>query len=129
MVYMYICIYVYLRARAARLLAPMPFRTPLPRLETIAAANAAFAPSDDAVAHARDIIAAFGAAREAGEALVVLDGRLVEGSCTWRIWRLLVVVKGGHSLRDTPSLNQVEELHVREAKRLVALAGAISSAR
>ena len=63
---------------------------------TIAAANAAFAPSYSDVARARRIIEAFAAAADAGSALVVLDGKLVE------------------------------ELHVREAQRLVALAEAIT---
>ena len=60
-------------------------------------ANEAFAPSEAEVARARRVIEAFAEASDAGSALVVLDGRLVE------------------------------ELHVREAQRLVALADAIST--
>jgi citrate lyase subunit beta / citryl-CoA lyase len=61
-------------------------------------ANAAFGPSPDAVAHARRVIAAFEEARAAGKGVAVLDGKLVEN------------------------------LHVVEAKRLVALAEAIEAA-
>jgi citrate lyase subunit beta / citryl-CoA lyase len=64
---------------------------------TLAVANETFAPSEAQVARARHIIGAFAAAVEAGSALVVLDGKLVE------------------------------ELHVREAQRLVAMAEAIES--
>jgi citrate lyase subunit beta/citryl-CoA lyase len=62
----------------------------------IEAANTAFGPSADAVAYARKIIAAFEEARVAGKGVVVVDGKLVEN------------------------------LHVAEAQRLVALADAIS---
>ena len=65
--------------------------------KTITVANEAFAPSEAEVARARRVIEAFAEASDAGSALVVLDGRLVE------------------------------ELHVREAQRLVALADAIST--
>ncbi|KAL1530886.1 hypothetical protein AB1Y20_001778 [Prymnesium parvum] len=65
---------------------------------TIADANAAFSPSEAEVAHARRVVAAFAQAAEAGAALAVLDGRLVE------------------------------ELHVREARRLLALAHAVQAA-
>jgi len=44
----------------------------------IAAANAAFAPSAEAVAEARRIIAAFEEARARGAGLAVLDGRMIE---------------------------------------------------
>jgi citrate lyase subunit beta/citryl-CoA lyase len=44
----------------------------------IAAANAAFAPSAEAVAEARRIIAAFEEAQARGKGLAVLDGRMVE---------------------------------------------------
>jgi len=64
---------------------------------TIGAANAAFAPDPVDVERARRVIAAFDAALAAGKGVAVLDGRLVE------------------------------ELHAREARRLVALAGAISA--
>jgi citrate lyase subunit beta/citryl-CoA lyase len=63
----------------------------------IEAANAAFGPSEDAVAYARKIIAAFEEARAAGKGVVVVDGKLVEN------------------------------LHVAEAQRLVALADAIAA--
>ncbi len=61
----------------------------------IAAANAAFAPDEDAVAKAEQIIAAHEAAVAEGKGVVVVDGRLVEN------------------------------LHVDEAKRQLALANAI----
>jgi citrate lyase subunit beta/citryl-CoA lyase len=44
----------------------------------IATANAAFAPSPEAVAEAHRIIAAFEAARERGAGIAVLDGRMIE---------------------------------------------------
>ncbi|HET6469778.1 MAG TPA: CoA ester lyase [Geminicoccaceae bacterium] len=59
------------------------------------AANATFGPSEEAIAQARKIIAAFEAARAEGKGVVVVDGRLVEN------------------------------LHVAEARRLVALDEAI----
>ncbi len=63
----------------------------------IDAANAAFGPSPDAVAWAHKIIAAFEAAQAEGKGVVVVDGKLIEN------------------------------LHVAEAKRLVALADAIAA--
>jgi citrate lyase subunit beta/citryl-CoA lyase len=63
---------------------------------TIAAANAAFAPSAEAVENAHRVIAAHAAARAAGLGITVVDGRLVEA------------------------------LHVSEAERLVALDRAIA---
>lgn len=63
----------------------------------IAAANAAFGPSPEAVAQARRQIEAYEAALRAGKGVAVLDGKLVEN------------------------------LHVVEAKRLVALADAITA--
>lgn len=60
-------------------------------------ANAAFGPSEEAVAYARKIIAAFEDARAAGKGVVVVDDKLVES------------------------------LHVAEAQRLVALADAIAA--
>jgi citrate lyase subunit beta / citryl-CoA lyase len=60
-------------------------------------ANAAFGPSQEAVAQARRMIAAFEEARAAGKGVAVLDGRLVEN------------------------------LHVAEARRLVALAEAVGA--
>lgn len=62
------------------------------------AANEAFAPSPEAVERAHKMIAAFEEARAAGKGVVVVDGKLVEN------------------------------LHVTEAKRLVALAEAIAAA-
>ena len=64
----------------------------------VASANAAFGPDEAAVAQARSWIAAFEAARAQGRGVVVVDGKLVEN------------------------------LHVAEAKRLVALADAINAA-
>ncbi len=61
----------------------------------IAPCNAAFAPSEHEVADARKIIAAFEAAKAEGKGVVVVDGRLIEN------------------------------LHVVEARRTVALAEAI----
>ncbi|WP_027133541.1 HpcH/HpaI aldolase/citrate lyase family protein [Geminicoccus roseus] len=61
------------------------------------AANEAFAPSPEAVERAHKMIAAFEEARAAGKGVVVVDGKLVEN------------------------------LHVTEAKRLVALADAIAA--
>ena len=63
----------------------------------IEAANAAFGPSPDEVAWARRIIDAYDAARAAGKGVVVVDGKLVEN------------------------------LHVVEARRLVALAESIEA--
>ncbi len=62
----------------------------------IAPANAAFGPADAEVAWARRIIEAYDAARAAGKGVVVVDGKLVEN------------------------------LHVLEARRLVALAEMIT---
>lgn len=59
-----------------------------------AAANAAFGPSEREIAEAKEMIAAFAVARENGSGVAVASGRLVE------------------------------ELHVREAERLLALAAA-----
>jgi len=63
--------------------------------KTLAVANEAFAPSMAELAHAQRVIGAFEAAKAAGSALVVLEGRLVE------------------------------ELHVRAAERVVALHEAV----
>jgi len=63
--------------------------------KTIAAANEAFAPRGEEIAFAERIIAAHGEAERKGQGVVVVDGKLIES------------------------------LHVAEAKRLVALAGAI----
>jgi citrate lyase subunit beta/citryl-CoA lyase len=64
---------------------------------TIAAANAIFAPSPDAVAWARRIIAAHAEAMTQGQGIVVVEGRLIEN------------------------------LHVEEARRVVQLAEAIAA--
>ncbi|MHA1597911.1 MAG: HpcH/HpaI aldolase/citrate lyase family protein [Alphaproteobacteria bacterium] len=64
--------------------------------KTIAAANAAFAPSEDEIAWSKTIIAAHLEATQKGEGVVVVDGKLVEN------------------------------LHVENAKRLVAMAGRIA---
>jgi citrate lyase subunit beta/citryl-CoA lyase len=63
----------------------------------IAAANAAFGPSDHELVTARQIVAAWQQARSAGQAVAVVDGRLVES------------------------------LHVQEAERLLAIADAIAA--
>jgi len=63
----------------------------------IAAANAAFGPSDDELSAARRIVAAWQQARSAGQGVVVVDGRLVEN------------------------------LHVQDAERLLAVADAIAA--
>ena len=65
--------------------------------KTIAACNAAFAPSADEVTYSRRIIAAHAEAAAAGKGVVVVDGKLVEN------------------------------LHVENARRLVALAEAIAA--
>lgn len=65
---------------------------------TIGIANTVFAPSASEVARARRVIAAFEEAAAAGSALAVLDGKLLE------------------------------QLHVRESERLLALASAIEDA-
>jgi citrate lyase subunit beta/citryl-CoA lyase len=65
--------------------------------KTIAAANAAFAPSEAAIAWARRITAAHAAAEAEGKGVLLVDGKLVEA------------------------------LHVAEAKRLVALAERIQA--
>ncbi len=64
--------------------------------KTIAAANAAYAPSVEDIAWGRRIIAAFDEAKAAGKGVVLVDGKLVEN------------------------------LHVEEARRQVALAEAIA---
>ena len=64
--------------------------------KTIAAANAVFAPGADEIAWARKIIAAHAEAARAGKGLVVVEGKLIEN------------------------------LHVEEATRLLALADAIA---
>jgi citrate lyase subunit beta/citryl-CoA lyase len=64
--------------------------------KTIAAANAAFAPSEAEIAWSRKVIAAYGEAQAAGAGVVVVDGKLVE------------------------------QLHVDNAQRLVALAEQIA---
>ena len=61
------------------------------------AANAVFGPTPEAVAEAKKIIAAFAAAQAEGKGVVLVDGKLVEN------------------------------LHVAEAQRLVALAEAIGA--
>ena len=63
--------------------------------KTIEAANRIFGPSADEIAAARRTIAGFEEARAAGKGVVLVDGRLVE------------------------------QLHVDEARRVIALAGAI----
>jgi len=65
--------------------------------KTIAAANAIFAPTVEEVAQSRRIVVAHAEAVTAGKGVVLVDGRLVEN------------------------------LHVEEAKRIVALAAAIAS--
>ena len=65
--------------------------------KTIAAANAAFGPSEAEVAFSRRVIAAHAEAAAAGKGVVVVDGRLIEN------------------------------LHVADARRLVALAEAIEA--
>ncbi|MBI5121855.1 MAG: CoA ester lyase [Rhodospirillales bacterium] len=64
--------------------------------KTIEVANRVFSPSEAEVAQARNICAAFEAAKASGKGVVVVNGRLVE------------------------------HLHVMEAKRILALAAAIS---
>jgi len=64
--------------------------------KTIAAANAAFSPSEDEVAWSKRIIEAHAEAEKEGKGVVVVEGRLIEN------------------------------LHVESAKRLVALADAIA---
>ena len=46
--------------------------------KTIAAANAAFAPSADEVAWSRTIMAAHAAATSEGKGIVLVDGKLIE---------------------------------------------------
>jgi citrate lyase subunit beta/citryl-CoA lyase len=60
-------------------------------------ANAMFGPSDDEVEHAQQMIATFDEAKAAGKGVVTFNGRMVE------------------------------ELHVRDAKRILAIAEAISA--
>jgi citrate lyase subunit beta/citryl-CoA lyase len=66
---------------------------------TIETANRVFAPSDEELENARRVIEAFESARDEGRGVAVLDGRLVE------------------------------ELHVQEARRLLALAATIFDPR
>jgi citrate lyase subunit beta/citryl-CoA lyase len=65
--------------------------------KTIAAANQAFAPTETEIAWSRKVIAAYGEAQAAGAGVVVVDGKLVE------------------------------QLHVDNARRLVALAEQIQA--
>jgi citrate lyase subunit beta / citryl-CoA lyase len=62
----------------------------------ISPANDVFGPSDQELADARKIVAAFDEAEAAGKSVITVDGRMIEG------------------------------LHVRDAKRIIALAGLIS---
>ncbi len=62
----------------------------------IAPANDAFGPSQDELADARKIVAAFEEAQAAGDSVITVDGRMIEG------------------------------LHVRDAQRILALADVIS---
>jgi citrate lyase subunit beta/citryl-CoA lyase len=63
----------------------------------VAPANAAFAPTDDEVEHAKVVIAAFEEAQAAGKGVVTVNGRMIEN------------------------------LHVRDAERILAVAEAIAS--
>ena len=65
--------------------------------KTVAAANEAFAPSADEIAFSRKIIAAHAEAEAAGKGVLVVDGKLIEN------------------------------LHVENARRLVALSEAIEA--
>ena len=65
--------------------------------KTIPAANAHFGPDSQAVAWAERIIAAHGAALDAGQGMAVVDGKLIEN------------------------------LHIAEAERTLALAAAIAA--
>jgi citrate lyase subunit beta/citryl-CoA lyase len=60
-------------------------------------ANVAFAPSDDDIAHANDLIHTFEEAKAAGQGVVTFNGRMVE------------------------------ELHVRDARRILAFAEAVAA--
>ena len=57
--------------------------------KTIAAANAAFGPSDANIAYAEKIVAAYTAALQAQQAVVVVDGKLVEALHVAEAQRLL----------------------------------------
>jgi citrate lyase subunit beta/citryl-CoA lyase len=63
----------------------------------VAPANAAFAPSEDEVEHAKVVIAAFEEAQAAGKGVVTVNGRMIEN------------------------------LHVRDAERILAVADAINA--
>jgi len=65
--------------------------------KTIDAANRLYGPSDDEVAWATKIVAAFDAARAEGKGVIAVDGKMVE------------------------------DLHVREAQRLLAMAGRLGA--
>jgi len=65
--------------------------------KTIDAANRHYGPSDDEVAWATKIVAAFDAARAEGKGVIAVDGKMVE------------------------------DLHVREAQRLLAMAGRLGA--
>lgn len=64
--------------------------------KTIAVANAAYGPSDEDMAQARKIVSAYEAAQADDKAVIVVDGRMIE------------------------------DLHVREAQRLIAMAERIA---
>jgi len=65
--------------------------------KTIDAANRLYGPSDEEVAWATKIVAAFDAARAEGKGVIAVDGKMVE------------------------------DLHVREAQRLLAMAGRLGA--
>jgi len=65
--------------------------------KTIDTANALFGPSADEVAWARKLVEAYREGRAAGKAVIVVDGQMIE------------------------------DLHVREAQRLLAMADSVTS--
>jgi citrate lyase subunit beta/citryl-CoA lyase len=68
----------------------------------IAAANAAFGPNADEVAHARRIIAAHADAEAAGKGIVVVDGRLVENLHVAQAHRTLALADAALAFAEPP---------------------------
>src|SRR5262249_57293980 len=68
----------------------------------IAPANAAFAPGEEEVAQAREIIAAHEGALAAGKGIVVVDGRLVENLHVDAARRTLALAESVAAMRQPP---------------------------
>ncbi len=72
----------------------------------IAAANAVFGPSADEVAEANERITAYEQAIASGAGIAVLNGKLIEELHIQEAKRILALAKAIHSFANTPSSNQ-----------------------